>query len=111
MINPEAQHEKITELLNSVAKRPAMYLGNAGDVEKAKSLLWGFNVGLLTILGDTLNMPEFLESGHLARGWEFRPLGVVPQMRDLGFSDEEIVLELVQITISCWENFFRREKS
>lgn len=104
-----AELEKITLQLEAIAERPSMFLGNEDNTEGAHLMLWGFNMGLLRLLEDgSFSMPNFLEAGHKARGWDFTAFGPEAQMRERGLNDSQIVQELIQISIACWRAFFTK---
>ena len=110
-MNPINHYDKVIELLTVMVNHPALYFGSDDNVQSAENFINGFNIALLSIYdSESMNLPALLEPGHVSRGWEFRAFSVSKTLRERGFTEKEIVVELIQITISCWETFFKKQQ-
>jgi hypothetical protein len=89
---PEA--DEILRFLEAFRKRKPMYIGKV-EVRAAELFLAGFLAGC-----GACGFPgswEKWRDAAAARGWKRSPLGPVPEMRDRGMSEEEIIDELITI--------------
>ena len=89
---------RIVEILNSVRSRKAMYFSPV-TVEAADTFLGGFVVGCLA--SGSIDRSGIVESQQ-ARGWQIEAYGVIPQMRERGMTDEQMIDELIDIHIDAF---------
>ncbi len=87
--------DKLTELLDSLALRPAMYAGGA-SFDTVRTFLSGLSVGL-EWTGIRWTWDEYFAAAQ-ARGWDPRgSTGIERDFREHGLSDEEMIMELVAV--------------
>jgi hypothetical protein len=95
-----AMVDRILEILGSARERKPMYLGTV-DVASAESFLNGFLIGCFAC---GLEVPlEIQEQATIERGWPWYASRPIPEMRERGLSEEQIVDELFAIQIAAWE--------
>jgi hypothetical protein len=89
--------DKMIRLLRSFQDRKKMYVQPV-DLANVQSFLCGFAVGCLAA---DFDLPyELRDRAQESRGWNLsHGLGPVPQMRERGMSDEEIMDELIEIEV------------
>lgn len=104
-MTPE-QTEKLIELLEHIRLRPGMYTGMGYEPEKIDLLLLGIRLGQMVLGFNTSIYGEVVHN----RGWEYKPVGLVVEMRKTGYSDEAIVNELIDIEIEVYKRFYRLEE-
>jgi hypothetical protein len=83
--------QKTIEQLATIKKCKSMYFGPR--VEEAETFLTGFRTALIAA-----GVPVSYESGRVVlrrRGWKVTSVGVIPSMRDRGWTDAEMIDELL----------------
>ena len=92
----DADFDKLISQLREVQKRPEMYIGDL-DSRSMRSFLVGYLVAqsALGVREAGLDRHKIIES----RGWKVRAVGPVPEMRERGLTEREIVTELIEIEI------------
>ena len=95
---------RIVEILESFRDRKPMYVGGIVDVRSIELFLSGFETGLFAC-----GVPHGIDlEVTTERGWEINALGPVRQMRDRGFTDDEIIDEIFAIKIETYRRFESR---
>jgi hypothetical protein len=92
---------KITELFESIKSRPLMYIGEY-NVEKLNCLLMGIHLGLV-IKNKINNYSECRKHILVKRGWNSSSTLIHKDMEKQGFSEIQIVQELLNIEIETWQ--------
>ena len=92
----EALVQKAIEALEKVRQRPAMFFHQPSEAS-AEDYLSGFATACHAF---GLPIPfELRREATYMRGWGFPSVGPVPEMRERGYSEQEIVDELLVIEI------------
>lgn len=87
----------LLKCLEGLKSRPAMYIGRC-DPELATVFLGGIASGLEICGGlDRTNFGKTRERVAKERGWQWRPIGLVREMKERGMTDMAIITELVTI--------------
>ena len=89
----------ILHLLESACKRNAMYF-NPVDGVAALNFVMGV-MGAADALGVSLPR-EKRDQVIEQRGWQYRPVGLVAEMKERGMSDEAAADEILAIEVETW---------
>lgn len=101
--------ERIIEQLENIKTRPAMCIGNTEDVEALIHFFHGYSAAIFIIEGDRMPTLDVYHETQRRRGWQISALGIVPEMKEKGFSDAEIVQELITIEIEAWKTLLQTD--
>ncbi len=88
-------------LLEAVRERKAMYL-DPFTVESCQNFLDGFSLACFAC--GIVDASERILAGQAGRGWTVEACGPVPEMRERGLSDEQIMDELITIHIAAFRD-------
>jgi hypothetical protein len=81
--------------------RTAMIIGTNDDVNAARAFIHGLGVGV-AYFGCRAKLAH-IRKAIVSRGWKWGPSAPVSEMRLRQMSNAEIVSELTEIEIACWE--------
>ena len=96
--------DKIIEFLKQVLKYPAMHFGAVDAVERADSFLIGIRYGTFFLFDlDNYSIVNLRGDVVNKRGHKFTPSGTVQDLKDEGYENTQIVIELIKIEIDFWE--------
>jgi hypothetical protein len=95
------QTVKLINLLNHIREKPGLYTGDGYEPEKIQVLLLGIRLCQNTF---GLEQPSYAEIAE-KRGWRYQPRGLIPEMKETGLSDQEIINELIEIEIEFNKKF------
>ena len=95
---------KAIEGLEKVRQRPAMFIGTV-TVESMDIFLGGFTLAFWAFDYSQ----EFEREATYKRGWTFPPIGPIPQMREKGYSEEQIIDELIMVKITALQTMMEPE--
>lgn len=107
------EHEKIEEIieqLESIKKRPAMFLGKPDDVDAITHFLNGYHAAIFMIKGERIPILDDYKKIREQRGWEWNATSVAREMKEKSIPDKEIVQELITIEIEAWKIVLEAEK-
>jgi hypothetical protein len=96
----EPQHN-IEETLRLLQTRPRLFLGEV-TLERVNVWLGGFEAGCAA-LGVAIPRDVFTKVLQ-ERGWKESAYGQIPQMREKGLSDDQIVQELIEIQVALYQS-------
>jgi hypothetical protein len=96
--------ENVIKLYEAILARPSMYFGNSEDYSAVIHFTAGFYSALVATNQSSPTYPN-REEIYKMRGWEFTQFGAVNEMKEKGFSNEEIIKELTLIELKVWEAF------
>lgn len=91
---------KVIATLELVRQRPAMFMGRVSGTP-AELFLSGV-AAVCHALGTRISF-EVREQAATERGWPFPPYGPAVEMRERGFTEEQVVDELIAIEIRALE--------
>ncbi len=95
---------KIIEFLEQVLKYPAMHFGAIDAVESANSFLVGIRYATFFLFSlDNYSIVSFQGEVTTRRGHKFTPSGAIRDLKDEGYEDTQIVIELIEIEIDFWK--------
>lgn len=95
---------KIIEYLEQVLKYPAMHFGAIDAVERADSYLVGIRYATFFLFNlDSYSIVSFMRETTTRRGHKFTPHGAIKDLKDEGYEDTQIVIELIEIEIDFWK--------
>jgi hypothetical protein len=95
--------DKFIELFEAVWARPLMYFGKY-DTDAVVLFTHGLYMSL-SLTNHSFPALEIYREVSKNRGWHFNALGIVPDMKAKGLSNEEMVKELVSVEIEVWKTF------
>jgi hypothetical protein len=87
--------DKFIEFLEAVLARPLMYFGKY-DTNVVTVFTHGLYMSL-SITNQSFPSLDIRKEASKNRGWHFNALGIIPDMKKKGLSDEEMVRELVSV--------------
>ena len=91
--------DRILELLESLSKRPQMYV-HPVEVATIQSFLNGLEAGCY-LAGLTISH-ETRGAAAASRGWKFRATGIVWHMKEKQLTDEQIIHELITVEVEAF---------
>ena len=95
--------DKFIEFFEEVLARPLMYFGK-NDADAVIIFTHGLYTSLY-ITNHSFPSEEIYREVSKNRGWHFNALGIIPDMKKKGLSDEEMVKELISVEIEAWKVF------
>jgi hypothetical protein len=93
---------KISKIFESIKERPLVYLGKL-DFHRATCFIHGFYTGYEVEHDYKLNILPMRDKVLVARGWQVPSVYPEMEMKKKGYSDEEIISELLEIEIETWQ--------
>ena len=95
---------KIIEFLEQVLEYPAMHFGAIDAVERADSYLAGIRYGTFVLFDlDRYSIIDFHGEATTRRGHKFTPRGAIQDLKNEGYENTQIVIEIIKIEIDFWE--------
>lgn len=97
----EIEIGKLIERLQLVQHRPAMFIGLLHERSSwtMQCYLFGFRAGISA--AGLQDVSGWTDNATRLRGWKISGEGPIPQMREKGMSELEIVIELVEIEVEA----------
>lgn len=104
MVKMNKEHiDKFIEFFEAVKARPIIYFGKF-DTDAVILFTHGFYESL-SIIDESFPSLDIHKEASKVRGWNFNALGVVPDLKKKGLSNEEMVKELISVEIEAWKIF------
>jgi hypothetical protein len=104
----KADIEKIISALESVAKRPYMYMGSEGEIA-AQPFLAGFHCAL-RILNLDEDTQKFRNDVLTERGWELSSVAPYTEMKQRSMSPDQMINEILTIEIEVWKKILSQKQ-
>jgi hypothetical protein len=95
--------DKFIKLFEEVLSCPIMYFGKY-DTDAVVLSTQGLYMSL-SITNHSFPNEKIYREVSKNRGWHFNALGIIPDMKAKGLSNEEMVKELVSVEIEAWKIF------
>ena len=97
---------KIIEFLEQVLKYPKQNFGKDDDVEITHSFLVGIRYATFFLFDlDSYSIVSIMGEAITRRGHKFTPRGSLQDLKDEGYENTQIVIELIKIEIDFWKTF------
>lgn len=93
---------KVSKIFEAIKERPLVYLGKY-DPHSLTCYIYGFRQGYWLKSGDNSNFYDLRNKVLAKRGWEIPSVYIDKEMQRKGFSNEEIINELLEIEIETWQ--------
>ena len=95
---------KIIEFLEQVLKYPLGHFGAIDAVERADSFLTGIRYATFFLFDlDNYSIGDFRGDAVTKRGHRYLSRGVSQELKDKGYENTQIVIELIEIEIDFWK--------
>jgi len=95
---------KTIEFLEQVLKYMAMHFGAIDAVERANGFLSGIRYVTFFLFDlDNYSIVDFRGDAVTKRGHRYLSRGVSQELKDKGYENTEIVIELIKIEIDFWK--------
>ena len=95
--------DKFIKFFEAILARPLMYFGKY-DIDAVNHFTDGFYMSLGITSQPSPNL-DIRKEASKNLGWHFNALGIIPDMKKKGLSDEEMVKELILVEIETWKIF------
>jgi len=95
--------DKFIEFFEAALARPLIYFGKH-DTDAVVIFTHGLYMSL-SITNQIFPSLEICREAAKNCGWHFNALGIIPDMKKKGLSDEEMVKELILVEIETWKIF------
>ncbi len=96
---------KIIESLEYVLKRPKMYFGKDDDADLAASYLYGIRLAVFALINFNKTIISAWHEAIIKRGHWLSPRAVSKELKEEGYENNQIVIEVIEIEIETWKIF------